>query len=311
MNILVTGGNGFLGDSFLRFLLARNDVNNIVNIDKLTKSAIVTDNVQNSNRLHNYTFDINDRDFISNLLRNYKITHVVNFASTTDETTLIHTNINGVYNLMQACIDNDVLRFHTISTDKIYGYQPQNEIELLHENLPYNTNVLADASKAAAVRIALAHGNEKSIPTSVSVCSNIYGPRQSVDKLIPKTILTIKNNYKIVLNNSGNNIRDWLYVDDHSDAVFKIITNNNTVNQIINICTGIPTSDIEIIEIIANSLNADFTDSYTLTNNIDGYRFCGDNTKIQKLTEWSPSVSLRDGISKAIEYYSTIESCSI
>lgn len=308
MNILVTGGNGFLGDSFLRYLLSRNDITNIVNVDKLTKNAIVTDNVQDFNRIHNYTFDINDRDFIVNLLRNYKITHVVNFASTTDEDSLVNTNINGVYNLMQACVDSNVTRFHTVSTDKIYGTQLQNDTDLLHESLPYKTTILADASKAAAVYMALAHGKEKSINTSVSICSNVYGPKQSIDKLIPKTILTLKNKNKITLNNKGNNIRDWLYVDDHSDAIYKIITNNSTANQIVNVCTGTPTSDIEVVEIVSNILNVNFSGSYTLTNVIDGYRFCSDNSKLRNLIDWDPRTDLRNGIAKTVDYYSTTTS---
>ena len=249
-NILVTGGAGFIGSNYVRYMLTNNKDIAIVNLDKLTYAGTLENlkDLPNASRHHFIQGDICDRALVKRLLTQYNIDTIVHFAaeshvdrSLTAPAEFITSNLIGTFTLLEAArefwlqdkrLNKSQCRFHHISTDEVYGTlaitdEPFTEITAYRPNSPYS------ASKAGSDHLVRAWHQSYGLPVTVSNCSNNYGPYQNAEKFIPTVIAACQNQTQIPVYGDGSNIRDWLYVEDHCsgiDAVVRSGTRGETYN---------------------------------------------------------------------------------
>ena len=242
-NILVTGGAGFIGANFIRYLLTKTGFKGtIVNFDKLTYAGNLTsladiDKTYGGKSYHFVKGDICDAEAVSAALRKYDIDTVIHFAAESHVDRSIHgpgefiqTNVIGTFTLLDAARTfwngrSDVL-FHHVSTDEVYG--SLGETGYFHETTPYDPRSPYSASKASSDHLVQAYHHTYGLPVTMSNCSNNYGPYQFPEKLIPVIIMNIKAEKPLPVYGDGMNIRDWLYVEDHNSAVWAIVNNGKT-----------------------------------------------------------------------------------
>lgn len=308
MRILVTGGYGFIGSNFIRFALDKN-VEQIINIDCATYAANRT-NVPVDDRLHHVEIDINEGGIIESLMMGHQITHVVHFAaeshvdnSIASPGAFINTNINGTFTLLEAARSCKTLsRFHHVSTDEVYG--SLGDTGKFHEYTAYDPRSPYSASKASSDHLVRAYHHTYGLPVTISNCSNNYGPRQHVEKLIPKTISNIIQGKKVPVYGLGNNIRDWLYVDDHCEAIWDII-NADVVGETFNIGGDYEMTNIDIVSNICAAMSVNVHEVVEFVSDRPGhdFRYAIDHGKITQQLGWSPRHSFEDGIKKTIEFY--------
>ena len=228
MNILVTGGAGFIGSNFIHYINKKYPEYKIVNLDKLTYAANL-DNLKDIK--NNYTFvegDILDYDLVSKIVKENNIDLIVHFAaeshvdrSIEGPDIFLQTNILGTANLLKVALENNKIRFHHISTDEVFG--SLGETGLFNEDTPYDPRSPYSSSKASSDHLVRAYYHTYGLPITISNCSNNYGPYQYTEKLIPLFITNLLNNKKVPLYGDGKNIRDWIYVEDHCKAIDLII----------------------------------------------------------------------------------------
>jgi len=320
MNILVTGGLGFIGSNFIKYIIDKSQVDIVINIDTTTRknSASNKRNVESTENNPKYKFydfwlDILDyspaKEEFKRILKKYNITHIVHFAaeshvdnSISDPKRFIQSNILGTFNLLEIIRDFPEVRFHHISTDEVYGSLGEEgkftETTLYAPNSPYS------ASKAASDMLVRAyHHTFKSLIT-ISNCSNNYGPNQHNEKFIPVVINSILNNKKIPVYGNGKNIRDWIFVEDHCEAVWFVV-NNGRIGQTYNIGGNCEKTNLDIINDICRVLNVNPKDYISFVEDRKGhdFRYAIDNTKINKELNWFPKTSFQDGMLKTIDYY--------
>jgi len=225
--MLVTGGAGFIGSNFVRRTLETRPSTEITVLDALTYAG----NLSNLAGLDgSYKFvqgNILDNDLVENLIQNTDV--VVHFAAESHNDNslksakpFIETNINGTFELIQACVNHD-LRYHHISTDEVFGDLPLNSIEKFTTETPYNPSSPYSSSKAASDLLVRAWGRSFGLKYTISNCSNNFGPYQHDEKLIPRMIKLISSGHKPQLYGNGQNVRDWIHVDDHNDGVWAIL----------------------------------------------------------------------------------------
>jgi dTDP-glucose 4,6-dehydratase len=225
--MLVTGGAGFIGSNFVRRTLETRPSTEITVLDALTYAG----NLSNLAGLDgSYKFvqgNILDNDLVENLIQNTDV--VVHFAAESHNDNslksakpFIETNINGTFELIQACVNHDV-RYHHISTDEVFGDLPLNSIEKFTTETPYNPSSPYSSSKAASDLLVRAWGRSFGLKYTISNCSNNFGPYQHEEKLIPRMIKLISSGHKPQLYGNGQNVRDWIHVDDHNDGVWAIL----------------------------------------------------------------------------------------
>ncbi len=229
MNILITGGAGFIGSDFIRFWLEKYPEDKIINLDVLTYAGNL-ENLRAVKNNPNYKFikgDICDANLVNKLVKGVDL--IVNFAaeshvdrSIIDSADFIRTNVEGTRVLLDAARNNGSLRFHHISTDEVFGHLEPNDPPF-NERTPYNPRSPYAASKAAADHLVRAYFNTYGLPITISNCSNNYGPFQHPEKFIPSAITNILQGKKIALYGSGENIRDWINVRDHIRGVEAVI----------------------------------------------------------------------------------------
>jgi dTDP-glucose 4,6-dehydratase len=242
-NILVTGGAGFIGSCFARYLFEKTDfAGKIVNFDKLTYAGNLA-NLSDIDKRHGgkrYFFergDICDLEQVRELIKKYDVNIVVHFAaeshvdrSIVGPQDFIQTNINGTFTLLEACrglwTGKRDVRFHHISTDEVYG--SLGETGFFFETTPYDPRSPYSASKASSDHLVRAYFHTYGLPVTISNCSNNYGPYQFPEKIIPLMILNAVEGKPLPIYGDGGNVRDWLYVDDHCNAVWKILTDGAT-----------------------------------------------------------------------------------
>ena len=313
MNIIVTGGAGFIGSNFVFHMLKKYPDYRIICLDKLTYAgnlstlAPVMDN-------KNFRFvkaDICDRDAVYKLFEEEKPDMVVNFAaeSHVDRSILepgvfLHTNIIGVQTLMDACRKHDVKRFHQVSTDEVYGDLPLDRPDLLFtEKTPLHTSSPYSASKASADLLVLAYHRTYGLPVTISRCSNNYGPYHFPEKLIPLVIINAINNRAIPIYGTGVNVRDWLYVEDHCSAI-DLIIRSGKVGEIYNIGGHNEKKNIDIVKLILQTLGKS-EDLIQYVGDRAGHdlRYAIDATKIYNELGWVPLTKFEDGIKKTINWY--------
>ena len=324
MNILVTGGLGFIGSNFLYLLQKTNQkFSNVINLDLITYSA----NMQNLNNLNitSYKFykgDINNQNLILKILLSHEINVVINFAaeSHVDRSILnaddfMHTNINGTYELLKACNEykkdkNSNFKFIHISTDEVYGSLSLSD-PAFQENSPYAPNSPYAASKAASDLIVRSYIKTFGFPAIITNCSNNYGPYQYPEKLIPLVINNCLENKPIPIYGNGLQIRDWLHVNDHCSALLKIIE-KGTVGEKYNIGGNEEITNLDLVNKICEILNelkppqkGKYQDLISFVKDRPGHdtRYAINNHKIQKELRWKPIIKLKEGLKMTIEWY--------
>ncbi len=313
MNILVTGGAGFIGSNFLHYEIENHPEDRFVNLDLLTYAGNL-DSLASIEGKPNYRFvkgDICDRELLYSLFREEDFDIVVNFAaeshvdrSITDPDIFVRTNVLGTVTLMDASKEFGVKRFHQISTDEIYGDLPLERKDLLFtEDMPYNASSPYSASKASAELFVKAYGRTYGLDISISRCSNNYGPYQHPEKLIPNTIIKALNDEKIPVYGDGLNVRDWLYVEDHVRAVDMMIRNGHS-GSICNIGGHNEISNIELVKDLLDCLGK----PHSLINFVKdrpGHdrRYAINADKLEREAGWRPLTQVQEGIKRTVSWY--------
>ena len=313
MKIVVTGGAGFIGGNFVHYMLKNRAGYKIVCIDCLTYAgsletlAPIMDNPD----FKFYKNDITDRSGIFKIFENERPDIVVNFAAEThvdrsieNPDVFLKTNILGTQVVMDACIKYGIGRFHQISTDEVYGDLPLDRPDLLFtEETPIRASSPYSASKASADLLVQAYHRTFGLPATISRCSNNYGPYQFPEKLIPLMIANALNNKPLPVYGKGENVRDWLYVEDHCRAV-DLIVHNGTVGEVYNVGGHNEMKNIDIVKLICKALDKP-EDLITHVADRKGHdlRYAIDPSKIYDELCWLPQTRFGDGIQKTIRWY--------
>ena len=305
--IFVTGGAGFIGSNFVHFLTERTD-EEIVVIDKFSYAA----NIINLYPLSQHNIarvDISNLENLRDLFKRYKPSKIFHFAaeshvdnSIKDVTPFIESNVIGTVNLLRLSVDYGVEMFHHISTDEVYGSLGYDDLSFTEET-PYDPQNPYSASKAASDHFVMAFHNTYGLPVKITNCSNNYGPRQNVEKLIPKTITNILKGNRIPVYGNGENIRDWIYVEDHCEAIYEVF-NHGRVGEKYNIGGECEIKNIDLVKTLLNLLNAsEELIEYVQDRPGHDLRYSIDNAKIQSELGWTPKYSLESGLEKTIKWY--------
>jgi len=313
MNILVTGGAGFIGSNFIFYMLDKYPDYRIVCLDALTYAGNLKtlEPVMNNDNFRFVKGDIRDRDLIFNLFAEEDFDMVVNFAaeshvdrSIEDPGVFLETNIMGTQILMDACREYGIKRFHQVSTDEVYGDLPLDKPELMFtEETSITTSSPYSASKASADLLVEAYHRTFGLPVTISRCSNNYGPYQFPEKLIPLMISKALAEEELPVYGKGENVRDWLYVEDHCRAI-DLILHKGKDGEVYNIGGHNERSNLEVVKTILNEL--DKSESLiTFVEDRAGHdlRYAIDPTKISNELGWEPTILFDEGIKKTIKWY--------
>jgi dTDP-glucose 4,6-dehydratase len=303
MTILVTGGAGFIGSNLLHHLIKTVD-EEIVCIDKLTYAAD-RNNVPDVIKV--YTSDIADEHNCEYIFKKHKPKTIFHLAaeshvdnSIKDCSQFLHTNINGTVNLLNLSVKYEVERFMHISTDEVYGSIEEGHFTELSN---YNPRNPYSASKAASDHFVTAYHTTYSLPTIITNCSNNYGPRQDVEKMISKTITNLMNGIKVPVYGDGKQVRDWLYVQDHCEALVEV-WRLGRIGQKYNIGGECEIKNIDLVRMILDRMNIkENMIEYVEDRPGHDRRYSTDITKIRHELEWSPRFSIEQGLDKTIEFY--------
>jgi len=322
-NVLVTGGCGFIGTNFIRYLLDQDDfVGRVINCDKLTYAGNVTNLSDLQKRFPDrYVFvkgDIADASFLEGMFTKYSIDSVCHFAAESHvdrsikmPSDFIHTNIFGTFQLLERALrQKKFIRFHHISTDEVFGSLGQEGY--FTEETPYQPNSPYSASKASSDHLVRAYHHTYGLPVTISNCSNNYGPYQFPEKLVPLMILNGIENKPLPIYGDGKNVRDWLYVSDHCQAIW-LIMKSELVGKTFNIGGNEERENITLVEYICDSLDTIMGTSegksrrslVTFVQDRPGHdrRYAIDSSYIQSSLGWLPLDSLKSGLEKTIRWY--------
>ena len=322
MKLLVTGGAGFIGSAVVRLALAKGHA--VVNIDALTYAACL-DNLNDVADVPEYAFehaDIRDGEALARIFSDHRPDAVLHLAaeSHVDRSiegpgAFIDTNVIGTYSLLQASRTyweahgrQSGFRFHHVSTDEVYGSLGAEGY--FTEETPYAPNSPYSASKAASDHLVRAWGETYGLPVLITNCSNNYGHHHFPEKLIPVVILNALAGKPIPVYGAGENIRDWLYVDDHADALLTVLT-NGTVGRTYNIGGNAEARNIDLVRQICALLDelhpADrpYCDFITFVEDRPGHdaRYAIDASRLRDELGWHPSVTLKEGLRRTVEWY--------
>lgn len=304
--IFVTGGAGFIGSNFVHFLSKKTDEEIIV-LDKLTYAA----DLNNLKPLQTKVVqvDLSDRTCLVDVFKEYKPSKIFHFAaeshvdnSIKDVMPFVESNIIGTINLLKSAIDCQVEMFHHISTDEVYG-SLNYEDPSFTEKTSYDPQNPYSASKAASDHFVMAFHNTYGIPVKLTNCSNNYGPRQNEEKLIPKTITNILQGKKIPIYGRGENIRDWIYVEDHCEAIYEVFKHGR-VGEKYNIGGECEVKNIDLVKTLLNLIGkSEDLIEYVTDRPGHDLRYSINNAKIKSEINWTPKYSLERGLEKTIEWY--------
>ncbi len=313
MNIIVTGGAGFIGSNFVFHMLEKYPDYRIICLDKLTYAGNLSTlkSVMDNPNFRFVKADICDRNAVETLFAEEKPDIVVNFAAESHvdrsiETPeiFLQTNIIGTAVLMDACRKFGIKRYHQVSTDEVYGDLPLDRPDLFFtENTPLHTSSPYSSSKAGADLLVLAYYRTYNLPVTISRCSNNYGPYHFPEKLIPLMIANALNDKPLPVYGEGINVRDWLYVKDHCKAI-DLIIHNGKVGEVYNVGGHNEMRNIDIVKLICKELGKS-EDLITFVKDRKGHdmRYAIDPTKIHNELGWLPETKFEDGIKKTIRWY--------
>lgn len=321
-NILVTGGAGFIGSSFIRYLLTKvKNYNGIcVNYDALTYAGNLQNlkDVEHDKRYLFHKGDIRDQDTVEALCLRHNIDTIVHFAaeSHVDRSILgpqafVETNIVGTFHLLEVVRRLPHIHFHHISTDEVYGCL--GDSGLFTEESPYRPNSPYSASKASSDHLVRAYAKTYNISTTISNCSNNYGPYQFPEKLIPVMILSCLNRKSLPVYGEGKNVRDWLYVDDHASAVWMIL-NKGHKGETYNVGGEEEWRNIdlvrELIKVFSHLEHVDLKELNALVTFVKDrpghdFRYAIDCSKIKRELGWKPEHTFQKGLEETVKWYLT------
>jgi dTDP-glucose 4,6-dehydratase len=313
MNIIVTGGAGFIGSNFVFYEMKKHPEDRIIVIDKLTYAGNLKTlkSVMDKPNFKFYKADICDKEAMDKIFDAERPDIVVNFAaeshvdrSIENPQIFLETNIIGTSVLMDAARKYNVKRYHQVSTDEVYGDLPLDQPDLFFtEETPIHTSSPYSSSKAGADLLVNAYHRTYGLPTTISRCSNNYGPYQFPEKLIPLMIANALADKKLPVYGDGKNVRDWLYVEDHCKAI-DLIMRNGTVGEVYNIGGHNEMANIDIVKIILKELGKPESLIEHVTDR-KGHdrRYAIDPTKIHNELGWLPETMFKDGIKLTIDWY--------
>lgn len=313
MTIFVTGGAGFIGSNFIFYMLQKHPEYRIVCIDKLTYAGNLSTlkPIMNKPNFRFEKVDICDRPAIFKIFEEEKPDIVVNFAaeshvdrSIEDPGIFLQTNIIGTATLMDACRKYGIVRYHQVSTDEVYGDLPLDRPDLFFtEETPIHTSSPYSSSKASADLLVMAYHRTYGLPITISRCSNNYGPYHFPEKLIPLMIVNALNDKPLPVYGKGENVRDWLYVEDHCKAI-DLIIHNGRVGEVYNIGGHNEMRNIDIVKLICKELGKpESLITYVTDRKGHDLRYAIDPTKIFNELGWRPETMFKDGIKKTIAWY--------
>ncbi len=313
MNIVVTGGAGFIGSNFIFHMLSKYPGYQIICLDKLTYAGNLSTlkSVMNDPHFRFVKADICDTEAIDKLFAEVRPDIVVNFAaeshvdrSIENPQIFLETNIIGTSVLMDACRKYGIKRYHQVSTDEVYGDLPLDRPDLFFtEETPIHTSSPYSSSKAGADLLVLAYHRTFGLPVTISRCSNNYGPYHFPEKLIPLMIVNCLNNKPLPVYGEGLNVRDWLYVEDHCKAI-DLIIHKGTVGEVYNIGGHNEMCNIDIVKLICKELGkSESLITYVKDRKGHDMRYAIDPTKIHNELGWLPETKFKDGIKKTIRWY--------
>ena len=330
MNVLITGGAGFIGSAVVRYILGYTDFN-VINIDKLTYAGNLESlpGVNSNSRYSLEQIDICDEAAIAKVFAEYEPTVVMHLAaeshvdrSITGPDEFIQTNIIGTYNMLEQArryYENltgsakQAFRFHHVSTDEVYG-DLEGTDDLFAETTAYAPSSPYSASKASSDHLVRAWGRTYGLPIIITNCSNNYGPYHFPEKLIPHIILNALQGKPLPVYGDGSQIRDWLYVEDHARALVRVVTEGN-VGETYNIGGHNEKKNIQVVKVICELLEELapqkpsgvilYSDLIEFVTDRPGHdtRYAIDATKIQSALGWTPEESFETGIRKTVEWY--------
>lgn len=311
MNILVTGGAGFIGSNFIYYELEKYPEDMILCIDKLTYAGNIETLAKafENPKFSFYRADISDRLAVYEIFEKEHPDIVINFAaeshvdrSIEDPMLFLQTNVIGTQILLDACRKYRINRFHQVSTDEVYGDLPLDRPDLFFtEETPIHTSSPYSASKAAADLLVLAYYRTYNIPASISRCSNNYGPYHFPEKLIPLMIANCLNGKPLPVYGEGKNVRDWLYVKDHCAAI-DLVVRKGREGEIYNIGGHNERTNLQVVQAIVNILGRG---EITYVRDRAGHdlRYAIDPTKIHDELGWYPETKFESGLNQTIQWY--------
>lgn len=311
--IIVTGGAGFIGGNFVHYMLKKYSDYKIICLDCLTYAGNLEtlESVMDNPNFRFVKADITDREAVFKLFEEEHPDIVVNFAaeshvdrSIENPGIFLNTNILGTQTLMDACRKFGIERYHQVSTDEVYGDLPLDRPDLFFtEETPIHTSSPYSASKASADLLVGAYYRTYGLPVTISRCSNNYGPYHFPEKLIPLMIINTLYDKPLPVYGKGENVRDWLYVEDHCKAI-DLIIHKGTVGEVYNIGGHNEMANIDIVKIILKELGkGEELITYVADRKGHDLRYAIDPTKIHNELGWLPETKFEDGIKMTIKWY--------
>jgi len=325
LKILVTGGAGFIGSAVVRLAIARG--HSIVNVDALTYAACL-ENVASVSKSPQYFFehaDIRDRNALDTIFEKHQPDAVMHLAaeshvdrSIDGPADFIETNITGTFNMLEAARaywqahgKPETFRFHHISTDEVFGSLPSDPSVQFTEETPYDPRSPYSASKASSDHLVRAWHETYGLPVVLTNCSNNYGPYHFPEKLIPVIILNALAGEPLPIYGNGSNIRDWLYVEDHADALL-LVLEKGAIGQSYNIGGENERTNLELVQTLCKILDrlkprntGTYADLITFVQDRPGHdaRYAIDPSRIRDELGWRPSVTVEEGLEKTVQWY--------
>jgi dTDP-glucose 4,6-dehydratase len=328
MNLLITGGAGFIGSNVIHHVIDRPEVTRLINLDCLTYAGHLV-NLEKVSRHPKYVFekvDLRDKASVLEVVQKHAITHVMHLAaeshvdrSITGPGDFIHTNVVGTFNLLEACRaewgkaeggrQKAECKFHHVSTDEVYG--SLGAAGFFTETTPYAPNSPYSSSKASSDFLVRAYHHTYGMPAVITNCSNNYGPYQFPEKLIPVVIQSVLARKPVPVYGDGMNVRDWLYVRDHAEALWTVLRHGKS-GETYNIGGHNEWANIRIVEVICDlidemkpALGGNSRSMITFVKDRPGHdrRYAIDATKIQKELGWTPAHQFEQGIRETVRWY--------
>jgi len=308
MKMLVTGGLGFIGSNYIKYMLAQYPDCTIVNLDLMTYAGNPSNlkDIENDPR---YTFvhgDICDRECVSRLLKQYRIDTIVHFAaeshvdrSISDGSVFVRTNILGTHVLLEAALGAGIKRFIHISTDEVYGSTVNSSFT---ETDPLNPSSPYSASKAGSDLLVRSYFITHGLPVIITRCTNNYGPYQYAEKLIPFFVTNLLEGRKVPIYGTGKNVRDWIYVLDHCSAIDTVMR-RGTPGEIYNIGSGNERTNLEITHLLLELTEGDESMIEFVQDRLGhDWRYSLDSTKLRSIG-WMPKYDLDSGLRETVTWY--------
>lgn len=313
MKLIVTGGAGFIGGNYIHIMLKKHPEDEIICLDALTYAGNLEtlEPVMKNPKFKFVKGDIADREFVYDLMEKERPDVIVNFAaeshvdrSIVNPELFLRTNIIGTSVLLDACRKYGIKRYHQVSTDEVYGDLPLERKDLFFtETTPLHTSSPYSASKASADLLVLAYHRTYKLPVTISRCSNNYGPYHFPEKLIPLMIANALNNKPLPVYGKGENVRDWLYVADHCNAI-DLIIRQGKVGEIYNIGGHNERRNLDVVKTILKELGKPESLIHFVTDRPGhDWRYAIDPTKIHNELGWLPETKFEDGIKETVQWY--------